>query len=65
MKIFSFKKPVEFIDGNMVVHDLARNHQYQKHGNYFFIEGFDVKTESHYQVFYNPKGKFTNAKIES
>ncbi len=65
MKIFSLRKPVEFIDGIMVVHDLARNHQYQNCGDRFLVEGFDVETESHYQVFYNRKGKFSNAKIEN
>ncbi len=65
MKIFSLKKPVEFIDGDIIVHDLARNHQYQTCGNRFLVEGFDVEAKKHYKVFYNHKGKFINAKIES
>lgn len=57
MKIFSFKKPVTFCDGQIVVEDLAYNHPYKKINNQLVIEGYDKETQWFYKVLFSLKGE--------
>lgn len=57
MKIFSFKKPVHFRDGQIVVEDLAYNHPYKRINDQLVIEGYDKETHWAYKVFFSLKGK--------
>ena len=53
MKIFSFKKPVHFRDGQIVVEDLAYNHPYKRINDQLVIEGYDKETHWAYKVFFS------------
>ena len=63
MKIFSFKKPIDFKGENIVINDLARNHKYRKENQYFVVEGKSEDCKIEYTAFYNLEGEFQFVKL--
>jgi len=65
MKILSFKKPVSFTNGQVVVEDLALNHHYKKEKDLLTVEGKDEKNNITYKAVYNSRGKFLFIKLKT
>lgn len=63
MKLFSFKKPVEFKGENIVINDLARNHSYKVENQYLVVEGKSEACKNTYKAFYDLKGNFLFVKL--
>lgn len=63
MKIISFKKPITFQDGSVVVNDLAYNHSYKKENQFLVVEGKDKVSGKTYKAFYSLKGEFLFIKL--
>ena len=63
MKLYSFKKPISFKNGCVVVNALAYNHKYKKQDQFLVVEGKDELLDKTYKAFYSHKGDFLFIKL--